>query len=85
MRGQGVREVIAPPLGPGAESVKPGVATPPPADLPAGADVSVAWTSPDDRGDDVAILERDGDRFVTSTYSREGSSLALRLPEDPGA
>jgi len=50
----------------------------------AGTSLEVQWQGPDYKGDYIAIAPRGGDRYQTYTYAREGSPLAVRLPDEPG-
>lgn len=49
-----------------------------------GETVDVTWTGPDYPNDYIAIVPRDDDRWLTYTYTRDGSPLGLRLPTEPG-
>jgi len=53
----------------------------------AGSTIEVAWTGPDDDLDyiGVGMLDRDGNpTWETFTYTRDGSTLRLQVPPQPG-
>ena len=53
---------------------------------PAGSELSVEWTGPGYDGDYLTVAEpgAEGHDYISYTYTREGSPLALELPEEPG-
>src|SRR5690606_7635968 len=53
---------------------------------PAGSELTAEWTGPGYDGDYHTVAEpgTDGHDYVNYTYVREGSPLALELPEEPG-
>ncbi|AZV77304.1 VWA domain-containing protein [Parasedimentitalea marina] len=57
-----------------------------PASAPAGSDVQIDWAGPDYRSDIIAVAEIGaGDRkYLSYTYTKQGSPLDLTLPLEPG-
>ncbi|WP_167682654.1 vWA domain-containing protein [Parasedimentitalea denitrificans] len=57
-----------------------------PASAPAGSDVQVDWVGPDYRSDIIAVAELGADnrKYLTYTYTKEGSPLDLTLPLETG-
>lgn len=57
-----------------------------PASAPAGSDVQIDWVGPDYQSDIIAVAETGAvDRkYLTYTYTRQGSPLDLTLPLEPG-
>ncbi len=58
-----------------------------PQEAVAGADISVVWTGPDNDRDFITVVEAGADEgeFAAYTYTREGSPLEVRVPDEPGA
>jgi Ca-activated chloride channel family protein len=55
--------------------------------VPAGSEVSIRWTGPDNKGDYVTIVAQgaaEGD-YLDYTYTRKGSPVQIRVPDTPGA
>jgi Mg-chelatase subunit ChlD len=57
-----------------------------PASAPAGSEITIAWTGPNQEGDFISIdkagaPERD---YGPYAYTKEGASVAIRVPEEPG-
>ncbi len=57
-----------------------------PESAPAGSELQIGWTGPDDKGDFISIdqtgaADRD---YGTYTYTKDGSPVVIRVPEDPG-
>ncbi len=52
----------------------------------AGATIQVAWIGPDDKNDyiDVALVGARGGQYVNYTYTREGSTVEVQMPPEPG-
>ena len=51
----------------------------------AGESVEVTWTGPDYQGDFIAIAEPDDARgYINYTYTRDGETLDLVMPTEPG-
>lgn len=80
--GQTYRVVASTPLTIG----KTGATLDAPANIAAGKDVSVAWTGPNHEGDFISIdkvgaPEKD---YGPYAYTKAGSSVTIRVPEDPG-
>ncbi|KAE9626474.1 vWA domain-containing protein [Parasedimentitalea maritima] len=57
-----------------------------PASAPAGSDVQVDWIGPDYRSDIIAVAEigADNRKYLSYTYTKQGSPLDLTLPLKPG-
>lgn len=57
-----------------------------PASAPAGSDVQVDWIGPDYRSDIIAVAEigADNRKYLSYTYTKQGSPLDLTLPLEPG-
>ncbi|MCH2066837.1 MAG: VWA domain-containing protein [Shimia sp.] len=55
-----------------------------PDELVAGATVPVDWTGPDYKGDFISVTKPDDEKWITYTYTREGSPLMLQMPGEPG-
>ncbi|MEO8062063.1 MAG: VWA domain-containing protein [Pseudomonadota bacterium] len=57
-----------------------------PASVAAGGQIEIAWSGPDNPRDYIAIGDAaDGGRpYITYEYTRNGSPVRLRLPEQPG-
>ena len=57
-----------------------------PASAPAGSEVQVDWVGPDYRSDIIAVAEigADNRKYLTYTYTKEGSPLDLTLPLETG-
>lgn len=54
---------------------------------PAGSEIPVTWTGPDNRGDYITVVAPDaseGDHGAYD-YTRKGSPLAVRAPDEPGS
>ncbi|MDJ0824032.1 MAG: VWA domain-containing protein [Rhodobacter sp.] len=49
-----------------------------------GSEVTVDWTGPDYKNDYIDLAKAGEDRYVTYTYTREGSPLTLKVPVEPG-
>ncbi|MBV7392910.1 vWA domain-containing protein [Mameliella sediminis] len=49
----------------------------------AGAPLTVEWTGPDYQGDYIAV-GIPGERYISYTYTREGSPLQVTMPAEPG-
>ncbi|MBF9036254.1 VWA domain-containing protein [Rhodobacterales bacterium HKCCE2091] len=59
-----------------------------PATAIAGSTIEVGWTGPDERNDYIGIgpVGAEGsDRWINSSYTRDGSPLQLVMPPDPGS
>jgi Ca-activated chloride channel homolog len=58
-----------------------------PANGTAGGTVPVTWTGPNQPDDFVTIVKPDSEdrAYITYAYTRDGSPVQLRLPEEPGA
>lgn len=58
-----------------------------PASVVAGGAIEVEWTGPDNRQDFVSLIEEGGTtrRWVHYQYTKRGSPLTLRAPDEPGA
>jgi Ca-activated chloride channel family protein len=58
-----------------------------PPSVGAGADFQVTWEGPDNRGDFVTIVEAGAaeGEYGNYTYTREGSPLSVRAPDEAGA
>ena len=54
---------------------------------PAGSEIAVAWTGPDERRDYISIAKAGdaGGAYETYSYTENGSPLTVKLPEVPGA
>ena len=48
-----------------------------------GADVAVTWTGPDYKGDYIAVA-RPGERYINYTNTRDGATVQLQMPTEPG-
>ncbi|WP_172294229.1 VWA domain-containing protein [Pseudoruegeria sp. HB172150] len=55
-----------------------------PADLVAGATAEIAWEGPDHPLDFIAVMPRDGTRWINVAYTGEGSPARLELPVESG-
>ena len=55
-----------------------------PDELVAGATVPVEWTGPDYKGDYISVTKPGDEKWITYTYTREGSPLMLQMPGEPG-
>jgi Ca-activated chloride channel homolog len=54
---------------------------------PAGSDVKVVWTGPDNANDYVAVVAAGADQgtYINYSYTRQGSPATIRLPDESGA
>lgn len=50
----------------------------------AGADIPVSWTGPDYKGDYITVSKPGDAGYEAYTYTREGATLDLTMPADPG-
>ena len=57
------------------------------AEIPAGSEFPVTWTGPDGRNDYVTIVQAGADegRHLDYGYTRDGSPLPIRAPDETGA
>ena len=54
-------------------------------DPKAGGNLAVIWEGPDNQQDYIAVTRRgDEQSYLTYTYTREGSPLIVKLPDEPG-
>lgn len=57
-----------------------------PPSAPAGSDLAVTWTGPDNRGDFITVVATgtaEG-KYGRYTYTRNGSPAKVRMPDEPG-
>jgi Ca-activated chloride channel family protein len=54
-------------------------------DPKAGGNLAVIWEGPDNQQDYIAVTKRgDEQSYLTYTYTRDGSPLIVKLPDEPG-
>lgn len=50
----------------------------------AGASALIEWTGPNYKGDYIGISKPDTQKYLSYTYTRDGSPLRLQMPDKPG-
>lgn len=57
-----------------------------PASAPAGSEVEITWTGPNNKGDYITIVPKDAEdgRYARYTYTEKGSPLKVTAPVEPG-
>jgi Ca-activated chloride channel family protein len=54
--------------------------------VPAGGNVKIVWTGPDNQNDFITIVPAGTEegKYGNYTYTRKGSPLDVKVPEEPG-